>query len=117
MRVEIVLLKTGETAGGKLADAILHFDTPASPGALQPVTFQGFGIWRPRGRETAPRVTMPARTITVGGQRHTFALVRPTTPNGLAALITLIQAAYIEHMTTDRTDRTDRTTHNRTEER
>lgn len=57
---------------GKLADAELHF----TEGLLEGLKLIGFGIWERRtggGRN----VTFPARQYSVGGERRSFALLRP----------------------------------------
>ena len=58
---------------GKLADAELHF----TEGALDGLKLIGFSIWE-RRTGNGRNVTFPARQYTVGGERRSFALLRPT---------------------------------------
>lgn len=58
---------------GKLADAELHFHE----GLLDGLKLVGFTVWERRtggGRN----VTFPSRQYSVGGDRRTFALLRPS---------------------------------------
>jgi hypothetical protein len=56
---------------GKLADAELHF--PGGP--LDGLKLIGFAVWeRKAGGRT---VTFPARQYAVGGERRSYALLRP----------------------------------------
>jgi hypothetical protein len=79
---------------GKLADAELQF----TEGVLDGLKLIGFSIWE-RRTGTGRNVTFPARQYTVGGERRSFALLRPT--NGDAAaqerLRELILQAYAEY--------------------
>ena len=79
---------------GKLADAELHF----TEGVLEGLKLIGFGIWE-RRTGNGRNVTFPARQYTVGGERRSFALLRPT--NGDAAaqerLRELILQAFAEY--------------------
>ncbi len=79
---------------GKLADAELHF----TEGVLDGLKLIGFTIWE-RRTGNGRNVTFPARQYTVGGERRSFALLRPT--NGDAAsqerLRELILQAYAEY--------------------
>ena len=79
---------------GKLADAELHF----TEGVLDGLKLIGFSIWE-RRTGNGRNVTFPARQYTVGGERRSFALLRPT--NGEAAaqerLRELILQAYAEY--------------------
>jgi hypothetical protein len=79
---------------GKLADAELQF----TEGVLEGLKLIGFSIWE-RRTGTGRNVTFPARQYTVGGERRSFALLRPT--NGEAAaqerLRELILQAYAEY--------------------
>ena len=58
---------------GKLADAELHF----TEGALDGLKLIGFGVWE-RRNGSGRNVTFPARQYSVGGERRSFALLRPT---------------------------------------
>ena len=79
---------------GKLADAELHF----TEGALDGLKLIGFSVWE-RRTGNGRNVTFPARQYTVGGERRSFALLRPT--NGDAAaqerLRELILQAFAEY--------------------
>ena len=57
---------------GKLADAELHF----AEGVLDGTKLIGFGVWE-RRNGTGRNVTFPARPYSVGGERRSFALLRP----------------------------------------
>ena len=59
------------TPAGKLADAELHF----SGGPLDGLKLIGFSIWE--RRNGGRNVTFPARQYSVGGERRSFALLRP----------------------------------------
>ena len=58
---------------GKLADAELQF----TEGVLDGLKLIGFSIWE-RRTGNGRNVTFPARQYTVGGERRSFALLRPT---------------------------------------
>src|SRR5690349_18784292 len=57
---------------GKLADAELHF----SGGPLDGLKLIGFAVWERKNK--GRNVTFPARQYSVGGERRSFALLRPT---------------------------------------
>ena len=57
---------------GKLAEAELHF----TEGVLDGLKLIGFTIWE-RRTGNGRNVTFPARSYTVGGERRSFALLRP----------------------------------------
>ena len=57
---------------GKLADAELHF----TEGVLEGLKLVGFAIWERRSG-SGRNVTFPSRQYTVGGDRRSFALLRP----------------------------------------
>jgi len=57
---------------GKLADAELHF----TDGLLDGLKLIGFAIWE-RRTGNGRNVTFPARQYSVGGERRSFALLRP----------------------------------------
>lgn len=77
---------------GKLADAELHF----SGGPLDGLKLIGFGIWERRGG--GRNVTFPARQYSVGGERRSFALLRPVADSSSQdRLRDLILDAYKEH--------------------
>jgi len=78
---------------GKLADAELHF----TEGALDGLKLIGFGIWE-RRNGTGRNVTFPARQYSVGGERRSFALLRPACDTSAQDRIRdYILAAYAEY--------------------
>jgi len=82
------------TAPGKLADAELHF----TEGVLDGLKLVGFTVWERRSG-TGRNVTFPARSYTVGGERRSWALLRPTAGDTAAQerLRDLILQAYAEY--------------------
>src|SRR6476619_4404746 len=78
---------------GKLADAELH----GLEGLLGGMKLIGFGIWERRG-SSGYNVTFPARQYSVGGERRSFALLRPvsdaTAQNRIRDLILQAYGAY-----------------------
>jgi hypothetical protein len=82
------------TAPGKLADAELHF----TEGVLDGLKLVGFTVWERRSG-TGRNVTFPARSYTVGGERRSWALLRPTAGDAAAQerLRDLILQAYAEY--------------------
>jgi hypothetical protein len=78
---------------GKLAEAELQF----TEGVLDGLKLIGFTIWE-RRTGNGRNVTFPARSYTVGGERRSFALLRPTTGEAAAQekLRELILEAYAE---------------------
>ena len=73
MVVKIVPNDKGNPAG-KLADAELHF----TDGELDGLKLVGFAIWERRSG-SGRNVTFPSWQYTVGGDRRSFALLRPIT--------------------------------------
>jgi hypothetical protein len=70
MTIKIVANDKGAPPG-KLADAEVHF----LAGPLEGLKLIGFSIWE---RKNGGRnVTFPARSFAVGGERRSFALLRP----------------------------------------
>jgi hypothetical protein len=57
---------------GKLAEAEVHF----IQGPLEGLKLVGFAVWE-RKTGTGRNVTFPARQYSVGGERRSFALLRP----------------------------------------
>ena len=57
---------------GKLADAEVHF----VQGPLEGLKLVGFAVWE-RRTGNGRNVTFPARQYSVGGERRSFALLRP----------------------------------------
>lgn len=81
-------------APGKLADAELHF----TEGVLDGLKLVGFTVWE-RRTGNGRNVTFPARSYTVGGERRSWALLRPTAGDAAAQerLRDLILQAYAEY--------------------
>lgn len=78
---------------GKLADAELHF----TEGVLDGLKLIGFAIWE-RRTGNGRNVTFPARQYTVGGERRSFALLRPIADISAQERVRdLILQAYAEH--------------------
>ena len=80
---------------GKLADAELHF----TEGVLEGLKLVGFAIWERRSG-SGRNVTFPSRQYTVGGDRRSFALLRPiadaSSQEGVRDLVLQAYAAYEE---------------------
>ena len=72
--VKIIPNEKGIPAG-KLADAELHFD-PNDP-ILGGLKLIAFAIWERRGGG-GRNVTFPARVYSVGGEKRSFSILRPT---------------------------------------
>ena len=78
---------------GKLADAELHF----SDGVLEGLKLIGFAVWERRGGH-GRNVTFPARQYSVGGERRSFALLRPVTDTTAQERVRdLVLQAYTEY--------------------
>ena len=78
---------------GKLAEAELHF----TEGVLDGLKLIGFTVWE-RRTGNGRNVTFPARQYTVGGERRTFALLRPITDTTAQDRVRdLILQAYRDH--------------------
>jgi hypothetical protein len=83
------------TPPGKLADAELHF----TEGVLDGLKLIGFAIWE-RRTGNGRNVTFPARQYSVGGERRSFALLRPIADVAAQERVRdLILQAYAEHET------------------
>jgi hypothetical protein len=81
------------TPVGKLADAELHFHD----GPLAGLKIIGFAIWERRGGSGC-NVTFPARQYAAGGERRSFALLRPIADDEQRDRIRgLILEAYLEY--------------------
>ena len=80
---------------GKLAEAEVHF----IQGPLEGLKLVGFAVWE-RKTGTGRNVTFPARQYSVGGERRSFALLRPiadvTSQNRIRDLILQAYAEYEE---------------------
>ena len=78
---------------GKLADAEVHF----VQGPLEGLKLVGFAVWE-RRTGNGRNVTFPARQYSVGGERRSFALLRPigdaTSQNRIRDLILQAYAEY-----------------------
>ena len=89
MTIKILPYDKGNPVG-KLADAELHF----SSGPLEGLKLIGFGVWE-RKTGNGRNVTFPARQYSVGGERRSFALLRPQTDStDQSRLRELILEAY-----------------------
>lgn len=77
---------------GKLADVELHFDG----GPLDGLRLIGFAVWE---RKSGGRnVTFPARQVSSGGERRSYALLRPVGDGKHPTLLTeIILEAYRDH--------------------
>ena len=71
MTIKIVPNDKGNPPG-KLADAEVHF----IQGPLEGLKLVGFAVWE-RKTGNGRNVTFPARQYSVGGERRSFALMRP----------------------------------------
>ena len=78
---------------GKLADAEVIFG--AGTGPLQGLRLIGFGVWERRGG--GRNVTFPARSYSQGGERRSYALLRPA--NGEANAQDPIRQCILEAYT------------------
>lgn len=77
---------------GKLADAEVHF----TEGALEGLKLLGFAVWE-RRQGPGRNVTFPSRTYSVGGERRSFALLRPVSDsNSQSRVRELVLQAYAE---------------------
>ena len=77
----------------KLADAELHF----SGGPLDGLKLLGFAVWE-RKAGGGRSVTVPSRQYTVGGEKRSFALLRPIVDSSSQdRLRALILDAYKEY--------------------
>jgi hypothetical protein len=78
---------------GKLAEAEVHFNQ----GPLDGLKLVGFAVWE-RKTGTGRNVTFPARQYSVGGERRSFALLRPiadaTSQNRIRDLILQAYGEY-----------------------
>ena len=92
MTIKIVPNDKGSPPG-KLADAEVHF----IQGPLEGLKLVGFAVWE-RKTGTGRNVTFPARQYSVGGERRSFALLRPiadaTSQNRIRDLILQAYAEY-----------------------
>ena len=78
---------------GKLADAELHF----TEGVLEGLKLVGFAVWERRSG-SGRNVTFPARQYTVGGDRRSFALLRPVADaSSQEGVRNLVLQAYAEY--------------------
>jgi hypothetical protein len=92
MTIKILPNEKG-TPAGKLADAELHF----IQGPLEGLKLVGFAVWE-RKTGTGRNVTFPARQYSVGGERRSFALLRPVNDTTSQTRIRdLILQAYAEY--------------------
>jgi hypothetical protein len=92
MTIKIIPNEKGNPLG-KLADVELHFTS----GPLEGLKLIGFGVWE-RRTSAGRNVTFPARQYSVGGERRSFALLRPVADATAQNRIRdLILEAYAEH--------------------
>ena len=78
---------------GKLADAELHF----TEGVLEGLKLVGFAVWERRSG-SGRNVTFPSRQYTVGGDRRSFALLRPVADASSQERVRdLVLQAYAEY--------------------
>jgi hypothetical protein len=91
MVVKIVPNDKGNPSG-KLADAELHF----TEGVLEGLKLVGFAVWERRSG-SGRNVTFPSRQYTVGGDRRSFALLRPIADaTSQERVRDLVLQAYVE---------------------
>jgi len=77
----------------KLADAELHF----TEGVLEGLKLVGFAVWERRSG-SGRNVTFPSRQYTVGGDRRSFALLRPVADASSQERVRdLVLQAYAEY--------------------
>jgi hypothetical protein len=92
MTIKIVPNDKGNPPG-KLADAEVHF----IQGPLEGLKLVGFAVWE-RKTGNGRNVTFPARQDSVGGERRSFALLRPiadaTSQNRIRDLVLQAYAEY-----------------------
>jgi len=78
---------------GKLADVELHF----TEGVLEGLKLVGFAVWERRSG-SGRNVTFPSRQYTVGGDRRSFALLRPVSDASSQERVRdLVLQAYAEY--------------------
>ena len=77
----------------KLADVELHF----TEGVLEGLKLVGFAVWERRSG-SGRNVTFPSRQYTVGGDRRSFALLRPVADASSQERVRdLVLQAYAEY--------------------
>jgi hypothetical protein len=92
MTIKIVPNDKGNPPG-KLADAEVHF----TQGPLEGLKLIGFAVWE-RKTGNGRNVTFPARQYSVGGERRSYALLRPVADATAQNQIRdLILQAFAEH--------------------
>lgn len=92
MIVKVIVHDPGNPPG-RLADAELHFTS----GPLEGLKLVGFGIWQ-RHHDARPHVTFPSRRYTDGGERRSYALLRPIDASATPDRIRdMVLQAYAEH--------------------
>lgn len=93
MNIVVKIINAGGQTPGKLADAELHF----TGGELDGFKLVGFSVWERRGGH-GRSVSFPARQYSAGGERRTFALLRPVTDDGTPTRVRdLVLEAYAKH--------------------
>ena len=94
MTIKIIANEKGNPVG-KLADAEIHFES----GPLDGLKLIGFSVWE-RKSGKGRNVTFPARQYSVGGERRSYALLRPVgNTTSQDPLRDLILEAYAEFET------------------
>jgi hypothetical protein len=78
---------------GKLAEAEVILE--AASGPLKGLRLIGFGVWE--RRDGGRKVTFPARSYSINGERRTFALLRPV--NGDASAQDAIRQVILDAYT------------------
>ena len=92
MVVKITQNEKNNNLPGKLAEAELQF----TEGVLDGLKLIGFTIWE-RRTGNGRNVTFPARSYTVGGERRSFALLRPASDkNSQSRIRDLVLQAYAD---------------------
>lgn len=93
MQIVVKITNADGRTPGKLADAELHF----MGGELDGLKLIGFSIWEGRNGH-GRHVSFPARQYAAGGERRTYALLRPSTDGASPTYVRdLVLDAYAEH--------------------
>ena len=99
MNIVVKIINDGRQTPGKLADAELHF----TGGELDGLKLIGFSIWERRGGN-GRSVTFPQRQYAAGGERRTFALLRPIADVSAQATRTRSHTGYLRRLRGQRRD-------------
>jgi hypothetical protein len=88
-----ILPPSGSTSPGKLADAEVIFDDGHLFSGMKLV---GFSVWQ--RHDGSYNVTFPSRTYTVGGEKRSYALLRPTSNPAVSNIVKqFIVDAFVAH--------------------